>query len=66
MVAACADNYWFIARRNTVTDEVLETMTLDQYRAAPGSLLGRVTRPRSGSKASFGPNATWGGPDHGR
>jgi sarcosine oxidase subunit delta len=23
-------NYWFIARRNTVTDEVLETMTLEQ------------------------------------
>jgi sarcosine oxidase, subunit delta len=26
-------NYWFIVRRNTVTDEVLETMTVDQYRA---------------------------------
>ncbi len=27
-------NFWFIARRNTVTDEVLQTMTVDQYRAA--------------------------------
>ena len=27
-------NFWFIARRNTVTDEVLETMTVDQYRSA--------------------------------
>ena len=24
-------NYWFIARRNTVSDEVLETMTADTY-----------------------------------
>jgi sarcosine oxidase subunit delta len=24
-------NYWFIARRNTLTDEVLETMTVDTY-----------------------------------
>jgi sarcosine oxidase subunit delta len=24
-------NYWFIARRNTVTDTVLETMTVDSY-----------------------------------
>jgi sarcosine oxidase subunit delta len=27
-------NYWFIARRNTVTDDVLATMTLDQHRSA--------------------------------
>ena len=53
-------NYWFIARRNTVTDEVLETMTLDQYRGAPGSLLGGDSTPALGSKASFGPNATLG------
>ena len=26
-------NTWFIARRNTVTDEILETMTVDTYRA---------------------------------
>ncbi|MDX2306970.1 MAG: sarcosine oxidase subunit delta [Hyphomicrobium sp.] len=24
-------NYWFIARRNTITDEILETMTVDAY-----------------------------------
>jgi sarcosine oxidase, subunit delta len=24
-------NYWFIARRNTVTDEILETMTVDTH-----------------------------------
>lgn len=24
-------NYWFIARRNTITDEILETMTADVY-----------------------------------
>lgn len=24
-------NYWFIARRNTVSDEILETMTVDTY-----------------------------------
>jgi sarcosine oxidase subunit delta len=24
-------NYWFIARRNTVTDEILETMTVESY-----------------------------------
>lgn len=24
-------NFWFIARRNTVTDTVLETMTVDAY-----------------------------------
>jgi sarcosine oxidase subunit delta len=29
-------NFWFIARRNNVTDEVLETMTVDQYRARRG------------------------------
>jgi sarcosine oxidase, subunit delta len=30
-------NYWFIARRNNVSDEVLETMTADTYfeRTAP-------------------------------
>ena len=33
-------NYWFIARRNTVTDQILETMTLDQYRAARGQAEG--------------------------
>ena len=33
-------NFWFIARRNTVTDEVLETMTLDQYRASRGPAKG--------------------------
>jgi sarcosine oxidase subunit delta len=27
-------NFWFIARRDTVTDDVLATMTLDQYRAS--------------------------------
>lgn len=26
-------NYWFIARRNTVSDVVLETMTVDAYYA---------------------------------
>ncbi len=34
-------NYWFIARRNTITDEIIETMTYDAYlarqkAAAPG------------------------------
>ena len=24
-------NYWFIARRNTITDEILETMTYDAF-----------------------------------
>jgi sarcosine oxidase subunit delta len=24
-------NYWFIARRNTVTDEILDTMTVDRF-----------------------------------
>jgi len=24
-------NFWFIAQRNTVTDEVLQTMTVDTY-----------------------------------
>ena len=24
-------NTWFIARRNTITDEILETMTVDTY-----------------------------------
>jgi sarcosine oxidase subunit delta len=24
-------NYWFIVRRNTITDEILETMTVDAY-----------------------------------
>ena len=42
-------NTWFIARRNTITDEILETMTVDTYFA-------RVTRsaasgPDSGSTA---------------
>jgi sarcosine oxidase, subunit delta len=31
-------NFWFIARRNTVTDEVLATITPDQYRAAGGEV----------------------------
>ncbi len=31
-------NFWFIARRNTITDEVLETMTVDQYRASKGGV----------------------------
>jgi sarcosine oxidase subunit delta len=26
-------NYWFIARRNTLTDEILETMTAEAYAA---------------------------------
>ena len=26
-------NYWFIARRNTLTDEIIETMTYDAYLA---------------------------------
>jgi sarcosine oxidase, subunit delta len=26
-------NYWFIARRNTLTDEILETMTYDAFLA---------------------------------
>jgi sarcosine oxidase subunit delta len=26
-------NYWFIARRNTITDEILETMTYDAFLA---------------------------------
>lgn len=34
-------NYWFIARRNTITDEIIETMTYDAYlarlQAASGS-----------------------------
>jgi sarcosine oxidase subunit delta len=29
-------NTWFIARRNTVTDTVLETMTVDAYFARAG------------------------------
>ena len=29
-------NTWFVARRDTVTDEVLATMTPDQYRAGQG------------------------------
>ncbi len=33
-------NFWFVARRNTVTDEIIETMTLDQYRASRGPLEG--------------------------
>lgn len=24
-------NYWFIAKRNTITDDILETMTYDNY-----------------------------------
>ncbi len=28
-------NTWFIARRNTVSDEVLETMTVDAFFARP-------------------------------
>jgi sarcosine oxidase subunit delta len=24
-------NYWFIARRNTVTDDILDTMTVDRF-----------------------------------
>ena len=31
-------NFWFIARRNTITDEVLATMTVDQYRDAHGKV----------------------------
>lgn len=30
-------NYWFIARRNTVTDEILETMTYDTFLARQAS-----------------------------
>ncbi|MGE5267938.1 MAG: sarcosine oxidase subunit delta [Deltaproteobacteria bacterium] len=26
-------NYWFVARRNTITDEIIETMTYDQFLA---------------------------------
>jgi sarcosine oxidase subunit delta len=26
-------NYWFVARRNTITDEIIETMTYDAYLA---------------------------------
>jgi sarcosine oxidase subunit delta len=27
-------NYWFVARRNTITDEIIETMTYDQFLAS--------------------------------
>lgn len=30
-------NYWFISKRNTITDEVLETMTVDAYFAKAAS-----------------------------
>ena len=30
-------NTWFIARRNTVTDAILETMTVDAYFARQGN-----------------------------
>ena len=33
-------NFWFIARRNTVTDEVLATMTVAEYLAARGPAKG--------------------------
>jgi sarcosine oxidase subunit delta len=50
-------NFWFIARRNTVTDEIVETMTLDRYRASRGPAEG------SGSVggASAGGDADAGG-----
>lgn len=31
-------NTWFIARRNTLTDEILETMTLDAYYMREGAI----------------------------
>lgn len=31
-------NTWFIARRNTLTDEILETMTLDAYYTREGAI----------------------------
>jgi len=30
-------NFWFIARRNTITDDILETMTYDAYLARAGA-----------------------------
>lgn len=50
-------NFWFVARRNTVTDEVLETMTLDQYRALRGPAEGAS----SVGGASEGADADIGG-----
>ncbi len=44
-------NFWFIARRNTVTDEVLETMTVDQYRASRSAKSG-MTAAGSVEKAA--------------
>ena len=30
-------SFWFIARRNTITDDILETMTYDAYLARAGA-----------------------------
>ncbi len=44
-------NFWFIARRNTVTDEVLETMTVDQYRASKAAAPGMAATGAAGKAA---------------
>ena len=33
-------SYWFIARRNTVTEEILETYTVDAFFGRDGSTVG--------------------------
>jgi sarcosine oxidase subunit delta len=37
-------NFWFIARRNTITDEILETMTVDRF-------FDRSSAPQAGEPA---------------
>ena len=44
-------NFWFVARRNTVTDEVLETMTVDRYRASRGPAEGAASVGGAGEGA---------------
>ena len=46
-------NYWFIARRNTLTDEIIETMTYDAY-------LARQKASASGEAESAAKPATGG------
>ena len=49
-------NFWFVARRNTVTDEILQTMTLEQYREvrAPAEGAGSVSGTSEGGDADIG------------
>ena len=54
-------NYWFVARRNTLTDEIIETMTYDTYlarqKASAAGEAEPAAKPATGGTETGAPSA---------